>query len=142
TMGPFDPLIQAPRFSKAGNSFPYSPDPAHPGLALPPNFLERACSDANFMDGIIQQVIDEVADFISSNGAAAGGILAGVTLAGGGAALAALIPALALLLALLVALLAALRAAGPSRFGQVMNDVRATLLSNPDPNVRRAGVLV
>ena len=138
----FDPLINGPRFEFAGNSFAYSPDPAKPGLALPPNFLERACSNGNFIDGLIQEVIDEVRDFIDSNGTVIGtGILA-VTAAGGGALLLSLLPALAIILAILLAFLSALRSSGQSRFGQVLNDVKGALLNNPDPIQRLAGILV
>lgn len=138
----FDQLIQAPRFEFAGNSFPYSPDPANPGLALPPNFLERACSNADFMQGVIQSAITEIKDFINSNGGVIGAILAGTTAVGGGAFLLSLLPALLAILALLAALLAVLNAIGKPRFGQEMNDVRDTLLNRSDPMERAAGLLV
>lgn len=140
----FDHLIQAPRFALAGNSHPYSPDPAHPGAALPPSFLEQACMNANFLVGVLQEVAQEVEDFISSNGAVIGGTIAGVVAAGGGAALLALLPVLAILLLVLLAFIAALAAAAPSspRLGQTMNDLKDSLLNQPDPAQRAAGLFI
>lgn len=138
----FDPLIQAPRFEFAGNSFVYTPDPAHPGTAIAPSFLEHACSNANFLDGVIEAVKQEVTDFIESNGATVGAIGLAVTEAGGASLVGCAIAALAVVALALAVLLAALRAAGQSRFGQVMNDIRSTLLSSSDPAVRLAGLVV
>jgi hypothetical protein len=137
----FDPLLQAPRFSKAGASHTYDPDPAHPGQALPANFLEIACSDANFMQGVIDEVIGEVEDFLASHGAEVGAGIVLATAAGAGGVLALAFPLLAIL-AVLALLLAELEAAHSPRFGQVMNDVRSSLLDRPDPAEREAGVLV
>ncbi len=139
---PFDPLIQAPRFEFAGNSFVYTPDPDNPRMALPPNFLERACSNANFIDGAIEAIIQEVDDFIDSKGATVGAVGLAVTELGGGSLVACALASLIVVVAALALLLAAIRAAGQSRFGQVMNDVKSTLLNNPDPAVRLAGLLV
>ena len=139
---PFDPLIQAPRFEFAGNNFVYTPDPAHKGTAIAPSFLEHACSNANFLDGVIEAVMQEVRDFIDSNGATVGAIGLAVTAAGGGSLVACALASLSVVLLALALLLAALRAAGDSRFGQVMNDIRSTLLSSPDPAVRLAGLVV
>ena len=141
-VSPFDPLIQAPRFEFAGNSFVYTPDPAHPGTAIAPSFLEHACSNANFLDGVIETVMQEVTDFIDSNGATVGATGLAVTAAGGGSLVACALASLSVVLLALALLLAALRAAGDSRFGQVMNDIRSTLLSSPDPAVRLAGLVV
>jgi len=138
----FDPLIQAPRFEFAGNSFVYTPDPAKPGMAIAPSFLEHACSNANFLDGVIEAVHQEVTEFIESKGVTVGAIGAAVTAAGGGALVACALAALVVVALALALLLAALRAAGQSRFGQVMNDVRSTLLSSSDPGVRLAGLVV
>jgi hypothetical protein len=137
-----DPLIQGPRFERAGNSFAYEPDPDHPGMAENPSFLDRVCSHSNFIDGVIQEVIDEVKEFVDSNGAVAGAGIVAVTAAGGEAAVLSALTALTVILAVLVAFLAALRASGKSRFGEVMNDVRKALLDRPTPQERLAGALV
>jgi hypothetical protein len=137
-----DPMIQAPLFEFAGNSFTWSPDPARPGMALPPNFLERACSNADFMAGVVQSVMTEVENFVNSNGAVAGATIAAITAAGGGAALVALIPALLVILAILALLLAAILSNIKPRFGQTMNDLRNELLNRTDPDERAAGLFV
>lgn len=139
-VNPFDPAIQAPRFALAGDSFPYSPDPDHPGMALPPNFLERACSNADFTDGVIETAIAEVRDFIDNN--AAGALILAITVPGVGPALLSLAAPLLVLLPLLAALLSLFRSMGRRRFGQVMNDVKDTLLNRSDPAERAAGVFV
>jgi hypothetical protein len=140
-VSPFDPLIQAPRFQFAGNSHPYDPDPAHPGKATPPSFLETACSNANFITGIVAEVQQEISDFVSSNGATIGAIMAGVVAAGGGGLLLLLAPLLALL-ALLLQLLESLEQNSAPRLGNVLNQLRGALLDNPDPAKRQAGILV
>ncbi len=149
-VAPAPPVIDgrrlSPTFTKAGIEFAYSPDPAHPGGALPPNFLERACTNGDFVSGVIHEVIREVQDFVDSNGAAIGATIAAV--AGVGVAVPGVLPLLALLAALaiiliaLAALVAALESARGDRFGEVMNDVRATLLDRPDPAERLAGMFV
>ncbi|MEU1973450.1 hypothetical protein ABZ477_17480 [Microbacterium sp. NPDC019599] len=139
---PFDALIGAPRFAGAGNSRTYSPDPARPGAAAPPNFLERACADADFVVGVLRVVAEEVADFINSNGAVIGGTLAAVAALGGGAALLALLAALAVILVVLLAFIAALEAALGPRLGNTLNDLRDTLLNRSDPAEQQAGILV
>lgn len=141
-VSPFDTMIQAPRFEFAGNSFGYAPDPANPGLALPPSFLEIACSNADFTEGVIQVVAGEVKDFIDSNGTTVGAAIAAATAAGGGALLMTLLPALTVILAALLALLNLFRSKGPPRFGQAMNDVRNVLLNRSDPAERQAGLFV
>jgi hypothetical protein len=139
---PFDAVIQAPRFEMAGKSHPYSPDPAHPGSASAPSFLERACTNARFMDGVIQTVIEEVENFIASNGAEIGAGLAAITAAGGGAALLALIPALIILLAILAIFAALLSSQSDPRLGQTLNDLKDSLLDRSDPDERAAGLLI
>jgi hypothetical protein len=148
----FDMQIQAPRFEFAGNSSTYSPDPSRPGMALPPNFLARACSNGNFIVGVIEEVVKEIRAFIDSNGTVIGAGLLAVTAAGGGLLiLQTLLVALNIvILPILVAFLIALRALGQPRFGQVMNDLRDALLNPPDPLpfpitvflARLAGILV
>jgi hypothetical protein len=138
---PFDPLIQAPRFEFAGNSHPYDPDLDNPGKAMPPNFLEIACSDANFVVGILKDVEKEISDFVSSNGTTIGVVMAAVTAAGGGGLLLLLGPLLAFL-ALLAALIASLESQAAPRLGNVLNQLRIALLNDPDPAKRQAGLLV
>lgn len=138
---PFDPMIQAPRFSHAGASHPYDPDPAHPGSAQPASFLEIGCSDGNFMQGVIQETINDIENFIATNGAEVGAGLVAATAIGAGDLIALALPLLAIL-ALLALLLAELEASHTSRFGQVMNDLQSSLLGSSDPAQREAGLLV
>jgi hypothetical protein len=139
---PFDSAIQAPRFLFAGNSHTYTPDPNNPGLALDPGFLARACTNAKFMDGVIQSVITEVENFVNSKGAVVGAALLAVTAVGGGALVLSLLAALLVILPILIAILALLQSQAQPRFGQTMNDVRDALLNHTDPEVRAAGTLV
>ena len=138
---PIDPQINAPLFTLAGRSFGFSPDPANPGAAAPPSFLERSCSNGDFMIGVIQTVADEIKQFISSNAVPIGGAMAAVAAVGGVATLTALISALAVILGLLLAFLAAVAASG-NRLGETLNDLKDTLLNRPDPAERAAGVFV
>ncbi len=137
----FDPMIQAPRFARAGASHPFDPDPANPGQAQPPSFLEIACSDGNFMQGVINETINEVEDFLATHGAEVGAGLVAATAIGAGGLIALALPLLAIL-ALLALLLSELEASHSPRFGEVMNDVRSSLMGSSDPAQREAGVLV
>lgn len=136
----FDQLIQARRFTKAGNSFAYSPSD-QAGKAGDPTFLEKACTDGNFLAGVVDQVREELQNFVDSNGDIIGPTLLAVTAAGGGGLVLGLIAAFILILAFLALLAAAIRASGNKRFGEVMNDVRGELLNNPDPAARAAGLI-
>lgn len=138
---PIDPQINAPLFTRAGNSFGYSPDPANPGAAAPPSFLERSCSNGDFMIGVIQTVADEIRQFINTNTAPIGGVIATVAAVGGIATLTVLAIALAVILGLLLAFLAAMAASG-NRLGETLNDLKDTLLNRADPAERAAGVFV
>ena len=129
----FDAQIGGPRFAMAGNSHTYSPDPARPGAAAPPNFLERACQDADFIIGVLRVVAEEVKNFIDSNGAVIGGTMAGVVALGGGGLLLTLLAALAVILAVLLAFIAALEAALGPRLGNTLNDLADSLLNRTDP---------
>jgi hypothetical protein len=137
-LNPLDTRLNAPRFSKAGNSIPYTPN----GNASP-DFLQIACADASFLAGIIDAVYTEIENFIQNNVVAEGSALAAAA-AVGGAALLALIPELLLILAILALFLKALEAAlaadpGGQRLGQVLDSLRGSLLSNPA--TRLAGML-
>jgi hypothetical protein len=137
----FDQQIQAPRFEFAGNSSTYDPDPAAPGTALSPSFLERACSSGNFMTKVLEMVIKEVENFVASNGVEVGATIAAVAVVGGGG-LVALLAGLALLVAPLVALVALLSGLTNPRFGEVINIVKDELLNRTDPAERAAGVFI
>jgi hypothetical protein len=137
-MIPFDNQIQAPWFERAGNSHPYSPGDV-PGTAADPSFLEQACAHANFLQGVVEEAIDEIENFIESNGEEISIGLASVALAGGGGLL-ALLGALAAILAILAAFLDWLAGQSDPRFGQSMEHLRDELLS--DPENRAAGILV
>jgi hypothetical protein len=142
--GAIDALIQAPRFEFAGNSFPYSPDPTMPGMAQPPDFLTRACSNADFMDGVIVVVTKEIEAFVNSNGAVIGATIAAVAAVAGGVALTVLFAALLAILPILALLLLLIRAlAKPLRLGHVMNEVQNALLNpaNPPGSPERIGGL-
>jgi hypothetical protein len=140
-LNPIDPQINAPRFTRAGNSHSFSPAPTDPTKAAPPSFLERACSNGDFMVGVIQTVAEEIRQFIDTNTVPIGGAIAAVAAVAGVATLTALIVALAVILALLLAFLAALAASG-NRLGETLDDLRDTLLNRSDPAERAAGVFV
>jgi hypothetical protein len=84
TIGPFDPQIQAARFSHAGKSHPYNPnpDPESP-TAGNPTFLELACADSSFLRGVLKQVNQELRDFVESNGGYLGAAIPQIAAAGG-----------------------------------------------------------
>jgi hypothetical protein len=132
-------LIQAPRFEFAGNSLTYEPDPNKPGMAKPPDFLNKACSDANFIIGVVNAVQDELRDFVSSNGATVGAII-GTVVAAGGAGLLALLAALAVMLDVLAGLLSQIDVS--PRFGEVLNMLRSGLLGRSDSLERTAGLFI
>ncbi len=130
-----DTRLNAPLFENAGNSFPFNP-------AGSGGFFEKACSNADFVVGIIDGIVDEVEDFVSNNAVAIGGGLAAAA-AVGGAGLVALIPALVILLALLKLFQKALKASGRNtRLGQVLDELRGALLDQPTPERRAAGILI
>jgi hypothetical protein len=129
--------------ANAGTSHGYSPDPASPGSAGDVSLLERACTDTNFLQGVITVVAQEIEDFVRSNGAVIGAGLAAVAVVAGVATVIALLAALAIILALLFAFLAALAAgaSGP-HLGNALNDLKNTLLNRSGPDEQRAGILV
>jgi hypothetical protein len=126
----------------AGSSVSYTPDPDKPDQAKPIGFLERACSSANFIDGVIEAVAFEIKEFVEDNTVAIGGTVAAVAAVAGTAGLLALAAALTLLLAALFAFLAALRASGNARLGQTIDDLRSLLLDHDDPDLQAAGVFI
>src|SRR5262245_58449278 len=103
-------MIKSPRFEHAGKMIGFAPNDTDP-LSL--NLFDAACADANFIIGIIEAVIEEIEDFIDSNGAVIGGSLGAAVVTGLGAPmLVELIPLLLLILAILLAFLAATQAVG------------------------------
>ena len=123
-----DPMLQAPRFRSPATA-PLPPEPNMPGMTLPPNFLSRACFNADFMDGVITETTKEIEVFVKTKGATVGPTIAAVAavaaIATAGAALAILLTALLAILPILALLLLLIRAQGnPLRLGQVMNDVQ------------------
>lgn len=135
---PFDGQIQGPRFAFAGNSHPYTPGNV-PGTAGDASFLEQACAHANFLQGVVAEVIEEIENFIESNGTEIGVGLGAIAAAGGGGIL-ALLAALLAILAILAAFLDWLASQSDPRFGQSMEHLRDELLGDPDN--RAAGILV
>ena len=84
-VGMFESQIQARRFEKAGMSFAYNPHPDPTKANQPhPTMLEIACADSSFLRGVLKAVLDEIGDFIDSNGVAIGASLPYVAAAGGG----------------------------------------------------------
>lgn len=95
---PTDPQTGAPAFTRAGKTYTFSPNPADPGTAAPPSILERACSNADFMVGVIETVVAEIRQFIDTHTAPIGGIIATVAAVGGLSTLLALVAPLAVIL--------------------------------------------
>ncbi len=142
---PYNPRIGSVEFARAGKEFPYTQDPANPDALTAPSLLEIACANSNFIDGIIQAVIDEVHKFLDSHGAVVGTGIAGAAVAvGGTAGLLALASALLFILAILAAILHALQNAGANRprLGQTLEEVKDKLLNHTDPDKQAAGLFV
>jgi hypothetical protein len=144
-----DPIIGGPRFSMAGNSFPLSPNPNQPDANLQPSFLDLACQNASFMAGILNTVITDIQNFVTSNGALIGGTIATIAAVTGGGLLAtllALIPFLAILIPVLEQFLKTLQNSSQTRLGQALNDLRSALLgsgfSNPPTQQQLAGLFI
>lgn len=134
-----DPSLTAPVFSRAGASLPYSPSEDEPLLGEEPGMLDRACANASFLAGILDQVIREIEEFVESDGAAVGAGIAAVAAVGGGG-LVLLVPAL---FAVLVVLRELLEAFGhDDRLGEHMERIKDELLdpAEPDPSRRAAGL--
>lgn len=64
-----------PIFEFAGASHPYAPDPDNTNSAAGPSFLERACSSAYFVDGVVDTAWDEVDGFLNEDQIVIGGLL-------------------------------------------------------------------
>ena len=129
-----DPLIQANQFENAGNQHSYAGDP-HPSL------LDIACSDADFLGGVIKGVMHEIEEFVHSHGTWISPALLAMV-ATGHAGLALLIPELLAILAILREIVDHLTPA--NRFAETMNGIKDKLLNPipPDRARRAAGVFV
>ena len=125
---PFNKMIQGPVFASAGNSHIYTPDPNFPSVAADASFLEQACANANFLEGVIEAVIAEIKDFIDSNGEEIGFGLWGVA-AAGGSSVVALIAALLIVLAILAEFLDWLASNSDATLGDALNKLKDMLLS-------------
>lgn len=103
--------------------------------------LASVCASGSFLQGVLEKVISEIEDLVSSNGAAVGAGVAAVA-AAGGAGIIAMLPALFALLLVLRELLDLLDA--DDRFGEFMDEVRSKLLGDDtaDPARRAAGVFL
>lgn len=125
-------------YSRAGRSFPYSPDPDNPLLTEEPSFLDRACANASFLAGILDEVIREIEEFIDTNGAAIPAGIAAIAAVGGGGLL-LLLPWLAIVLVILKELLENF---SDDRLGEHMEKMKNELLdpTEPDAGRRAAGL--
>ncbi|MBC7988645.1 MAG: hypothetical protein H7Y19_03555 [Luteimonas sp.] len=128
-----------PVFSKAGKNFPYSPHPDNPRMTEEPGMLDRACADASFLHGILEEAQREIEKFVESNGTEVGAGVAAVAVVGG-VGLLALLGALALFALLLKELLDQFDA--DDRLGEHMERIKNKLLDpdEPDPIKRAAGL--
>jgi hypothetical protein len=133
--------IQGPVFEFAGASFPYSPSANDPNKGGDISFLDRACSHAGFMRGVLEEAINDIEQFVVSNGAT---ITAGVlAVAGpGGAGLLTLIPAFLFFLEILRGILSLFDE--DDRLAEHMEGIKNALLdpSELDPAKRAAGVFI
>ena len=138
-----DPLTGEPSYEFAGKSFAYAPDKDDKNKAAEPGFLEKACANGDFMEGVVQEVCDEIEKFLKDNTVEVGGAMAAATALGLAPGLLALAAPLAIILLLLLAWLAKMRAeGGGQRLGQVLDEVRSTVLDRDDPAEKAAGMLV
>ena len=111
-----DRLINGPRFEFAGASHGYTEDPDRRGQGSSPSFLDRACSNEDFMDGVLQAVHDEVEKLVRENKVVQGGIIATVVQFGAGSLL-PLVSALAFILVILKELIDWLAGQNDRRLG-------------------------
>jgi len=127
------------RLENAGNSHPYRPDPDNPDITLPPSFLERSCSNNDFLIGVIEAVAVEIQELIDKNKVVVGSTIASVTVIGGPGLV---IGSLATILLVLLAFLAFLRANTGPRLGNSLDLLRRELLDRPTAAERAAGIFV
>lgn len=134
----YDPIIKGTRFSQAGNSHSYSNTSV--------SFLDSACTNASFMAGIVEEIRQEVKEFVDNNQVAIGSALAAVSVvvyvAVGASGLWALAAALGVLLLVLDKLLDELSQSPDTRLGQTLDHIRDELLNRADPAEKAAGILL
>ena len=136
-----DPLTGNPVFSEAGTSFPLDPDETDPSKTAAGTFLEHACSNGNFLVGVIEAAIDDLTQFAENPEDPTPTDIIAVATLGGGGGLLTLREALRAIVEVLARLLGELRGGGDDlRFGQVLDGVRGELLDFPDPVLRQAGI--
>lgn len=139
-----DPLTGNPVFANAGASRPLDPDESDPTRTGAAGFLDRVCANGNFIQGVIDEVVEEIRNFVE-NPAVIGPTLGAVVAAAAGSGVAlgllGLLAALGLLLAALIALAKALSSDDDQRLGQTLNNVREVLLDQPAGPLRSAGLL-
>jgi hypothetical protein len=133
---PSDPVLNAPRFRYAGASHPYH-TADRPDAVAAPSFLEIACTNGDFIKGVLQATVEELEQFVESHGAVVGAGIAAVAAAGGGGLL-ALLGFFAVVIALLKALIDAFPHNAP--LGATMENIRHTLLDGHD--TRGLGLMV
>jgi hypothetical protein len=145
--GDFD--VTTKTFSKAGKTINFTPHPDRPWEAQPASFLERVCENGDFLVGVLEEIAQELQDFVDSGGQVVGGTaLAAVAAAAtgsvvGSAALltaASFLAALAILILAVVALAAAIKelveaaASGAEdvmpRLGSAMDDARKAVFNS------------
>jgi len=130
---------QGLKFSKAGNSHPFSPDDDDPSRGGSPSFLEKACGDGSFVKGALTQAVGDLTEFINSGGKVVSTAIAAVAAVGSGGIL-LLLAALAVIVELLREIIDGFD--DDVRLGEVMESVKNELLdpNETDPVKRGAGV--
>ena len=134
-----DVLTGNPVFANAGTNFPLDPTNSTPGSSAAGGFLNLACAQADFMPGLIREVIDEIKQFIDSPAVIPASIAAmsAVTALGG---LSALFGPLGILLVALAALVD--RLSDDDRLGQTLDRTRKLLLDDSSGPAQHAGLFI
>ncbi|MEO0644667.1 MAG: hypothetical protein AAFZ17_00715 [Cyanobacteria bacterium J06650_10] len=140
----FDSRSQSPFFENAGNSIGYVPDPEHPHQALPANFLEKACANADFIEGIVETVHQEIVEFVENNTVAVGSAIAAVTVVAGVGVLLAIAAVLIAVAAALLSWLDGKKNQGGinGTLGQTLNEIKDLLLKGNDSDEMTAGLFI
>lgn len=142
-LGRIDPLIQAPRFSVAGRCHEYVPDQEHPERAGDPDPLVRACVAGSFLVNLLDVVVQEIDNFVTSSGTVIGAGIAAVAVPGAGAVGAGLLALFEPLALIVLALRELLEALDPdTRLGEVFDKIRGVLLFPGLDPINSAGVFV
>lgn len=138
----FDPTLGGPRFEHAGNQHTFGPDKDHPEQDASPSFLDRACENPDFLEGVIQEAVNDTEDFIKDGLIYTGGPI-GLVAAAGADSLSPLIEPLRKFLEWLLHFFASHNVkGGGKRFGQVVDELRQHLLTGGPPSpTKDAGLL-